>query len=167
MARNPRKRVALSFSDGHRLTAAFKAAGLAPVPDARDLRDLLELGLAARAAGLHAVQHEDGCFHLARPISGEAKDPPAPAANRCVPESHSGSAALKTVDDAQARDLHAKSETAAEPAPEPHVQGGTAKSDDVGAVGEGKAGTLESDDMVKDSVIDDGTRQLLARALQF
>ncbi len=92
MARKPRKRVALSFSEDHRLAPAFTAAGLGAVPAAADVRALIELGLAAKAAGLMSVRGSHGAYHLvqafaAGALAGSASAPlpamgvPAPAAN--------------------------------------------------------------------------------------
>lgn len=80
MARLPRKRLSLSFSEGHRLAPAFKALGYDAVPSAAEVRRLLELGLAAQAAGLLAVADPAGVFHLVRPLSEGQGIAPARAA---------------------------------------------------------------------------------------
>lgn len=84
MARAPRKRLSLSFSSGHRLAKAFEAAGMGTVPKPGDVRTLLELGLAARAAGLMAVRDPSGCYLLVQPLQAGLAPAAAVATPVCV-----------------------------------------------------------------------------------
>lgn len=176
MARKPRQRLSLSFSHGHRLSKAFVAAGMGEVPSPRDARALIELGLAARAAGLLSVVGEDGLYRLVQPLSAGSSHLPPP-----TPSTQAGIATATVAADepqpsakeAGAVPTVAAGEKRPKVSPPPaanavgHVVpgGATAANQPLEIHGTGIAdGELDGDG---EPQIDEATAQLLSAALNF
>lgn len=164
MARKPRKRISLSFSDGHRLAPAFVALGLGEVPAAAQLRTLLELGLAAKAAGFHAGVGADGTFKLLQPVEATAESPrPTPVVVAAQPPVGNlpTQVAASERDNSEGPKVVPEAADRARVAPRPEKGDGAAE----GRRDVSEAGVRE--DAEEESPIDDATRQLLTSALQF
>lgn len=164
MARKPRTRVNLSFSEGHRLVPAFKAVGMEAIPSAQELRALLELGLAAMDAGFHAGPAGDGTFKLLQPIEvKQVARPASPVEAGAQPPV--GDLPTSTMQAETSKVVPPKVRTEAadrahvEPCPE-EGRGATGESVDVSQVG-------VQQDAEEEPEIDDASRQLLTAALQF
>lgn len=174
MARSERSRRGLSFSEGHALSAAFVAAGYPSVPTSRDLRELIEIGLAAKNAGFAAARQRDGRVLLLQPFASAIVDQSratqqTSAPSDCPSASHVGNA----------------ESTSVEAGPEFHQQNTPLNSEnsytDISEARETPTSLPVSDDTVNpgatandniaetdaDQAIDVETQRILASALDF